>query len=572
MRVSTILRANGAIVALSITGLPAQAQHAPMHGSADLVFVNGKVITVDASERIAKAVAVLGNRIVAVDNVRPWIGANTKVIDLKGRALLPGFIDSHSHVEGMADVEAHTINIQVPPLRDAKAIVARLKEEQRKLPPGAWLHGNGTYNQEMPTRAELDAAFPDNPVRLDWSVHDNLINHAAAVALKLDKTFPDPPPGSTGRLERLPDGEVTIIRDYKVPFPTDRFTYAQKKEAMRGILQDFYLRRGVTMVSDMAQNSSDAYRVYQQLRDENALPTRVRMNPIIFGRPQLDALLSTGWRTGLGDDMLRVGAVKIILDGVWGTTAAVYKPFWNGSGTTWVANNTGGMSRTAEQLTKDIVDAHSAGWQVQVHANGDRAQDLTLDAFEAAQKASPRPDTRDRIEHFGHFLVQDPQRTEQRLQRMVADHVIPSPQVAFLWRLTDTNVREPNMKFFALRTLIDRGMHPPGGVDTIGTQNFATYPLFSIQRAVNRDTKYGTKVQPEEAITVMEGIKMFTIWSAEANFVEKTLGSIEPGKLADFVVLGADPLTSTKNKLSEIPVEMTILDGRVRYDRSSTIR
>lgn len=563
MRLSTSFGAIASALLLSATG---HAQTAPAHGGADLVLVNAKVITVDPKERIARSVAILGNRIVAVGDTDGWVGPATKVIDLKGRALLPGFIDAHSHVEGMADVQAHTIDIQAPPLKDGKAIIARLKEAQKALPAGAWLRGNGTYNQVMPTRAELDAAFPDNPVRLDWSAHDNLINHAAAVALKLDRTFPDPPKGSTGRLERNKDGEVTIIRDYKVDFPATPFPYAQKKEALRNVLRDFYLNRGVTTVSDLS--TAEAYRMYQDLRDEGALPTRVRMNPFIRQPEQLDALLTTGMRTGLGDDTLMLGAVKIILDGVWGTTAAVYKPFWNGSGTTFTPNNTGGTSRDRDQLTREIVAAHKAGWQVEIHANGDRAQDMTLDAYEAAQKAAPRPDARDRIEHFGHFLVQDPARTEQRLRRMVADRIIPSAQVAFLWRLTDTNIREPDVQFFALRRLIDLGLHPSGGVDNVGTQPFATNPLFSIQRAVARDTKYGKIVQPEQAITVMEAIKMFTIWAAEANFLEKSLGSIEPGKLADFVVLGRDPLTTPKTKLSEIPVEMTILDGKVRYDRA----
>jgi predicted amidohydrolase YtcJ len=558
-----------AAILLSTLPLAVWAQAPEPHGAADLIIRNGKVITVDAGDRIAGSVAIVGNRIVAVDDTERWIGPATRVIDLKGRVLLPGFIDSHSHVEGMAAVEAHTIDIQAPPLADGKAIIAQLKKAQAKLPAGAWLRGNGTYNQVMPTRAELDEAFPDNPVRLDWSAHDNLINHAAAVALKLDRTFPDPPKGSTGRLERTPDGEVMIIRDYKIPFPDPGFTLAQRKDAVRHILQDFYLKRGVTTVSDI-YTSTDTYRAYQELHDAGDLPTRLRINPMITQPGQLKSILATGWRTGLGDDTLRLGAVKIILDGVWGTTASVYKPFWNGSGTTWIPDNRGGTSRPQEQLTEEVVAAQKAGWQIELHANGDRAQDMALTAYEAAQKIAPRPDARNRIEHFGHFLVQDPSRTEERLRRMVADRVIPSSQIAFLWRLTDRNAQEPNVKFFALRTLIDHGLHPAGGVDTIGTQNFATFPMFSIQRAVNRDTKYGTIVDAAEAITPMEAIKMFTIWSAEANFLDKSLGSIEPGKLADFVVLDRDPLKTDKNKLSSINVEMTIIDGKVRYERAAS--
>ena len=547
---------------------------------ADLVLVNGKVITVDPKDTIAEAVAVKGNRIVAVGDVSAWRGPKTQVIDLKGRPLLPGFIDAHSHVAGMANVEAHLINIQVPPLKDGAAIIAKLKEAAEKLPAGAWLVGQGTYNQVMPTREELDAAFQDRPVDLMWSVHDHLINSKAAQIMGLTKDYPDPAPGTPGRYERAANGEVAIIRDAPAPWPkgmTPTFTYPEKKEALRYILEDFYLKRGVTTVSDMSD--LEAYKAFGELKAENRLPTRVRMNIFVPKKgigDQLGSLTADqpvqqleamGIKPEAGDHWLRYGGIKFIQDGVWGTTAAVYKPFWNGSGTSWIPNNTGGVSYDQETLNRLVREAYQAGWQVQVHANGDRGQDMVLDAFEAAKAAGARPDDRLRIEHFGHFLVQDPARTEARLERMKRLNIIPSPQVAFLWRLTDLNVQEPDVKFFPMKTMIDRGFRPPGGVDTIGTQNFATYPMFSIARAVNRDTKFGTITQPEEAISVMDGIRMFTIWSAEASFLEKDFGSIEVGKIADFVVLGQDPLTAPKEKLADIPVDMTILDGKVAYAR-----
>lgn len=552
-------------------------------GKADLVFVNGKIITVDDKTPNPAGVAVVGNRIVAVGDIGAWRGPKTKVIDLKGRALLPGFIDAHSHVAGMANVEAHYVNIQAPPLKDGAAIIAALKVAATKAAPGAWLTGQGTYNQVMPTREALDAAFPDNPVDLQWSVHDHLINHKAAQVMGMTKAFPDPPKGATGRYERGADGEVTIIRDAPAPWPKDKikdFTYAEKKEAVRYILSDFYLKRGVTTVSDMSD--LEAYKAYGELKAEGRLPTRVRVNymilpdyrggvglPLAPGQSPIDALKKAGIKPGAGDEWLRNGAVKYILDGVWGTTAAIYKPVWQGAGTTFEEDNHGGTAFTQAELNKAVADAARDGWQIQTHANGDRAEDMTITAYELAQKAYPRPDARYRIEHFGHFLVQDPERTEERLRRMAQDHIIASPQPAFLWRLTPTNTKEPNVKFFAMKTLIDRGFHPAGGVDTIGTQNFATYPMFSIARAVNRDTKYGETVQPEEAISVMDGIRMFTLWSAEANFLEKTRGTISVGKLADFVVLARDPLTTPKAALADIPVDMTIIDGKVAYERAT---
>jgi len=334
-------------------------------------------------------------------------------------------------------------------------------------------------------------------------------------------------------------------------------------------LRDFYLKRGVTTVYDLS-DPTVAHRIYREMRDHEGLPVRLVLGYMDFpgGSHGLeDALLKTGISTGFGDDWLRVGGLKIILDGVWGTTAAVYKPFWNGSGTTWIPNNLGGVSRDQETLNREILEAHKAGWQVWVHANGDRAQDMVLTAVEAAQNAFPRPDARHRIEHFAHFLTQDPKRTEEQLARMKRDGVIPSPQVAFLWRLTDENLKEPDVKFFPLATLIKMGFHPAGGSDTLGTQNFATNPLFSISVAVNRTTKYGKQANPEEAISRMDAIRMLTTWAAYAGFVEKTRGSIEPVKLADLVVLSGDPLTVPAEHIADLTVDYTILDGKVAYQR-----
>lgn len=540
---------------------------------ADLLLVNGKVVTVDGKGTIAEAVAVRDGRIAAIGDaagLAAWRGPETKVVDVGGKTVLPGFIDSHSHMAGMAEVEALHINVHAPPLKSGKEIIATLKEKTKGLPKGAWIIGQGTYNQIMPTREALDKAFPDNPVRLIWSAHDSMINHAAAVAMGLTKDYPDPKDGM-GRYERTKTGEVMIIRDAPAPWPKLRtLTPEELKESVRTIMTDFYLKKGVTTVSDYAAPLT--VRAYQELKDEGRLPVRVSLNFFVRDYKRLvgnrlPGLLESGARTGLGDEWLQLGALKFAADGVWGTTAYTYRPHWNGSGTTWMPDNYGGTNFTQEELSDQILQGHKAGWQIHVHANGDRAQDMALNAFEAAQAAAPRPDARHRIEHFGHFLTQDPERTEARLDRMVKGGVIPSPQVAFLWRLTDVNVREPDVKFFALKTMIDKGMHPAGGVDTIGTQNFATAPMFSISRAIRRDTKYGTVVQPEEAISVMDAIRMFTIWGAEANFMEKDRGSLEVGKLADMVVLSQDPLTATPDQLPGIEAAMTIIDGKVAYQK-----
>ncbi len=538
--------------------------------TADLVLRGGKVITVDPSERIAGAVAVEGNRILAVgtdEEVARFTGPRTRVVDLGGRALLPGFIDGHSHVEGLAESEHARLPIHIPhSLSTTADIVTRLRERASEIPAGTWIVGQGTYNQPMPTRGELDRAVPDHPVVLRWSAHDLLLNHKAVEAAGLSDA-PDPTNG-IGRIERTPAGEPAILRDAGIELPVPHSTYEQMREWIPKTLREFYLSKGVTSVYDMS-SPEIAYRIYQELKDGGRLPVRLLMS---YRYTEVEPLLRVGIRTGFGDDWLRVGAIKFHQDGVWGTTAATYHPAWKGSGTTWVPENYGGVRFEQEELDRRVLEAHRGGWQVWTHANGDRGQDMAITAYERAQSASPRPDPRHRIEHFAHFLVQDPARpgrTDERLSRMKRAGIVPSPQVAFLWRLTDEGVEEPNVKFFPMKTLLDEGLHPVGGSDTLGTQNFATNPMFSISVAVNRKTKYGTPVQTEEAISVMDAIKMFTIWAAYGGFEEKTKGSIEPGKLADLVVLSTNPLSAAPEALADIRADLVVLDGKIAYERTS---
>jgi hypothetical protein len=533
--------------------------------TADLVLRSGKVITVDDADRIAQAVAVAGNRILAVGSdaeIGRLAGPGTKFIDLEGRALLPGFIDAHSHVEGLAESEHARLPIHIPhSLKTTADILTRLRERASEIPLGTWIVGQGTYNQPMPTREELDRAVPDHPVVLRWSAHDLLLNHKAVEVAGLEQA--SDPTNGIGRIERTETGEPAILRDAGIELPLPRPSFDQMREWIPKTLRDFYLAKGVTSVYDMS-SPAVAYRIYQELQAKEELPVRLLLS---YRDNELEGLLRVGLRTGFGDDWLRVGAIKFAQDGVWGTTAATYKPAWKGSGTTWVPENYGGLRYEQEELDRRVLAAHRGGWQIWTHANGDRGQDAILDAYEAALKAEPRPDARHRIEHFAHFLVQDPERTRERLERMKRLGVIPSPQVAFLWRLTDEGVKEPDVKFFPMKTLIDRGFHPAGGSDTLGTQNFATDPMFSISVAVNRKTKYGTPVQTEEAIPVTDAIRMFTIWAAESAFEEEVKGSIEPGKLADLVVLSSDPLTAEPSSLSDIVADIVILDGKVAYER-----
>jgi hypothetical protein len=529
-------------------------------GAADLVLRGGKVITLDPQDRIVSAVAVSGNRIAAVgtdEEISRWVGPRTEVVELSGRALVPGFIDAHTHIDGTAENEYFRVQIQVPPLSGPEEILAKLEARAKELPKGSWIVGQGTYAQPMPERADLDRELPDHPVLLRWSAHDFLINRKAAEVSGITKDTPSP---GGGTIERGPDGEPVILRETatqlaKVPSPT----YAEMREAIRQSLHDLFLAQGVTTVYEMP-HGVEPVRIYQELKDSGELP--VRLSVSYFIGPgyafELEDLLATGLRTGFGDDWIKLGAVKIILDGA-GVSAATYDPH---PGTT---DNRGTLSRDPELLAKQVLAAHRAGWQIWIHAIGDRAQDIALDAFEAAQKELPRADARHRIEHFGNAVVLN--HAEERYTRMARSKIIPVPEASFLWASTGARRPRPGVTSYAIKTLIERGFHPPGNSDTLGTMTRAINPWFPISRAVLRISRDGTEVDPDEAIGVMDGIRMHTLWAAESGFEEKLKGSIEVGKLADLSVVSEDPLSLSPDRLLELRCEMTVVDGKIAYRR-----
>ncbi len=524
--------------------------------SVDLILRGGKVVAVDEAGTIAEAVAVAGNRIVAVGSntaIDALVGAQTQVVELDGRVLLPGFIDAHNHVEGSSQGDAFRLPVAIPPLETEEDVLETVKARAAELPPGTWIEGQGTYYQPMPTREQLDEALPDHPVVIRWSAHDVIANRKAMEVSGITRDTPDPPGGV---IERGPDGAPTgIFRDARHLLDTPLPTYDDTVRVIPPTLRKLWLEQGVTSVYTM--DTLDGVRAYQELRDAGELPP-VRLSISFMLRSfDLDSLISTGLRTGFGDNWLKIGAIKILFDGVWGTTAATHAPAY---GTT---DNFGNLSRSPEQLREEVEKAHAAGWQVWIHCNGDRAQDLALDAFEEALEKHPRDDHRHRIEHFANFMVDD-----KILDRMEELNVIPVPQASFIWRTTNELLQQPGRpRLYILKTLIDRGFRPPGNADSVGTQPFSINPMFSFTRAVLRTSKFGTEVDPDEAVSVMDAIKMHTIWAAYSGFEEDIKGSLEVGKLADMVVLSGDPLSVSPDQLMSIKADITIVDGKVVYER-----
>jgi predicted amidohydrolase YtcJ len=335
---------------------------------ADIIFRGGRVITLDAADRVAEAVAVKGNRILAVGSnadVQALAGPRTRVVDLRGRSMTPGFIDAHTHTEHTAEFLTFWVDIHSPPLRDAAAIVEKVRERVKQLAPGTWVIGQGTFGQTMPEPDVLTREFPDHPVVLRWSRHSYVANRKALLVSRISRETPDP---QGGKIHKGPDGEPTGLLEesfdlLNIPqYPAD--------ELRRGIertLREQYLQQGVTSVYDMPGNQ--AIPQYEALHKAGKLPVRLRVSYTMWPGSQsqmnLDAFLRSGKRPGQGDEWLKVGGVKLFVDGV-----------------------DENFKTPMPTLLSHVRRAHEAGWQLLIHANSGSGR--TQDMYEREPQGATR--------------------------------------------------------------------------------------------------------------------------------------------------------------------------------------
>jgi predicted amidohydrolase YtcJ len=317
-------------------------------------------------------------------------------------------------------------------------------------------------------------------------------------------------------------------------------------------MEDFRAK-GVTTIYDFP--TGEGMRIYQDMRDAGELPVRLRYQIILTGQPAAfaDFVINYGPRTGFGDDWLRLGGIKLYVDGE--TESAVrYEP--PGQRVKW----TGDVRYTQQELDDIVSRAHRAGFQIWTHALGDKAQDMVLDAYEKAQTAFPRPDPRHRIEHAGNQEAGPT--TAEQLDRMRRLGVIPVPTGAWIYlghAAFKTQAEVP----FIYKTMLAHGLRPPGTSDSLGSMPESTSPFFSMWVMVTRKTRGGELNGPSEAISIREAIRGYTIDGAYSGFEEKIKGSIEPGKLADLNVLSADPFSVPPDQIKDIKVLTTVLNGKI---------
>jgi hypothetical protein len=532
--------------------------------AADLILHSARVWTVDSSKPQAEAVAVLGERIVAVGSnaeVEPWKGPKTKVIDAGGKLLVPGFNDAHVHfVSGGLQLD----NVQLNDATSAQEFARRVGERTRATPTGEWVLG-GDWDETkwtpavFPTRELIDAATPDTPVFVNrYDGHMALANSVALRRAGVTAQTPDPPGGT---IVRDPQGNPTgALKDaamdyvYKV---VPALSHERRLRAVKRALEHA-ASLGVTSLQDMNPEYADIA-IFSELLGRGELTTRIYAAPLI---PQVDDQAKLGIRHAFGSPFLRIGALKSYADGSLGSaTAYFFEPFSN------QPKNHGLLSDAMQPLSlmrERMMKADAAGLQLCTHAIGDQGISIILDLYSELIKAHGEADRRLRIEHAQHMAAKD-------FERFAQLHVIASVQPYHA--IDDGRWAEGRIghdrarRTYAFRTFLDHGVRLALGTDwNVAPLN----PMLTLYAAVTRATLDGKNPQgwfPEQKLKVAEAVEAYTMGSAYAEFQEKEKGSITPGKLADMVLLSADVFTIAPTTIRDVTVLKTIVGGRIVWEQ-----
>ena len=516
-----------------------------------LILYNANIITVDARNPRAQAVAIADGRLLAVgsnDEVRGLATGRTKKLDLEGRTVVPGFIDAHAHPASSGRDHLRMVACDSDSI---EAIQAALRHRVEQTPPDQWVLGFLYDDGKTPhplTRAELDAVSADRPVLVHHrGGHTVFVNSRALELAGVSQSTPDPAGGrferdSSGRLNGHVADQATGVFEKLIHLNYSRDDY---REGVR-LIGKMMTGRGVTSVGD-ADASTDDLQAYQDARDAGELSIRVNC---LMAVQALDRMMAAGIHTGFGDEWVRIGAVKQYADGsISERTARLSEPYDGRPG------DYGLLVGSKEELYENGRKAHAAGWQLATHANGDVAIDEVLSVYEHLQTEIPRRDPRFRIEHC--TLV-----TPSLVERMRALGVIPIPFSCYVYFHGDVMHfygDERLGRMFAMRSLLDAGLRPPDSSDYTASP---CAPMMWLQSQVTRTDPRGHTWGANQRITVEEAIRCGTLHGAYASYEENIKGSIEPGKLADLVVLAKDPTHVEASALIKIAVERTMVGGR----------
>jgi predicted amidohydrolase YtcJ len=548
---------------------------------ADMILHNGNVLTVDRGFTKAQAIAWKNGRISAVGTNAAVLsrekGARTRVIDLQGKTVLPGLIDAHVHALGAGLSEYRQ---PLSPLRSIADVQAYILARAKVTPKGEWIVVPRTLpprlkEMRMPTRKDLDIV-KDHPVAFDGSYVWAANSKALAIS-GISRNTPNPPGGEVVKDEKgEPNG---ILRNgaqlLKGAQRAENFTGVEKAQALERMLQR-YAEAGLTGVGDRAVTSEDAA-LYQRLHAEKRLPVRVVMTWRIDASRAIEQIereiQASQWSTNRGDDWLRFGTFKVTLDGGQSVGTAYqrmpYGPFGKQLYGQTDPDSRGTLFVDPEKLYRIFHAARAKGWQLTAHAQGGGAVDTLLDVFDRLDKEKPIRTERHHVMH-GSYM------SEQALDRMQRLGVSVDMQPG--WMYLDVPALQrvfglENMRwFFPLKSFVDRGIPVAGGTDHMigyGKDDAVNpyNPFLNIWSCVTRKTTEGTVFYPAERVTREQALRMFTNGSAWMQFAEKERGSIEIGKYADLVVIDRDILTCPEDQIRAIQPLMTIVDGRVVFEK-----
>ena len=539
---------------------------------ADLILLNGKVFTADSENSFAEALAVKDGRILKVGSsmeIERLKGESTEVIDLDGKLVLPGFIDSHEHciVRGL---QADWVICGSPPMRSIEDIVEALKAKAYEKREGEWVIGNWFDESKLnerrfPTRYDLDRASIRNPIYLGRAGGHNAVANSLTLKISgIDKNTPQP---KGGRIEKDADGEPTgrldelaamnLVRD-KIPSPSREETIETLVRNWPRVEEEL-LSWGLTTIHEAHIKAPEA-QAYQELLSRGKL--RIRVGLMLDGMAPYAGYATSdlsrqGLRTGFGwGDRLRVIGVKLGVDGAMGSkTAALSRPYEN------EPENRGIVRVTQGDLTDEVVRCNEAGLRVCIHAIGDRAIDIALNAVEEALKMHPRHDHRHRIEHAGYV-------EKLQLDRMRRLGMCVSASIGFCYPIGDSHLEalgaDRMRGYYPMRSFKDQGIVAGGNSDGFGSN----WAITGISGCVTRKTMGGNILCAEEAISVADAIRVYSINGAYLEGAENEKGSLEPGKLADIVVLDRDIFTVDLEEIVDAQVLMTIIGGKVEFSRS----
>lgn len=557
----------------------------------DLILYNGKIVTVDKDFTIAEALAIYDGKFVAVgrnEEVLELAGDKTRRVDLKGKTVIPGLIDNHTH-QILTGLEAPGMDVKVDiaRLESIAEIVKAIGEKVKTLKPGEWIETSLMYRGRLkegrfPNRWDLDPVSPNNPVYIFQSGKNIIVNSYALKLAGITKDTPDPNEPPEGKIVRDPKtGEPT---GHLIAGAADRFRktlwqkmgkkpkmwdflYYPKEAQVKGLklVQRYYNSCGVTSVRDMGV-SPDEIEAYQELWSRGEMTVRTNL---ILGIParylsleEIEEYIDKyiGPKTGFGDEMLNLGGIKIVMvnDGYW--------------------------ALSKEKVRAIILAANRNGWQLNIHtATGavPEALELVLETLEEANKERPIAGRRFSLEHGLPARGKDIYARLKKLGLIVASNQLlsyyASARSAFMGKVMDeigiSKVKLGEGKERAIREWgnayrewLDNGLVVTGGTDNPAVFYDPEHPLLGIYSLVTQDTLAGV-LEPDQKVTREEALRIYTINNAYATFEENKKGSIEPGKLADLAIISDDLLTVPEEKIKDIKVLMTIVGGKIVYKR-----